>query len=134
MCQRLAERSPAVVQTLVNRQPGDPELHCERRRDCGYPSGPPTGMSGYPTGHFRMAAPLNCPRCGHTEWRYAGMLQEAPGRKAIAWRCVACNWPRLNAPADVRPVRCATCHEMNRTPRFADWFTCWNCDEDSLVP
>ena len=100
-----------------------------RRR---YPSGSPMGRSGHPTGRFRMAA-LTCPRCGHAEWRYAGMLREAPGRQAVAWRCVSCNWPRLIAPADVRPVPCVTCQEMNRAPRFADYFTCWNCGEDSPV-
>ena len=79
-----------------------------------------------------MADPT-CPRCGHTEWRSAGILREAPGRQAVAWRCVTCNWPRPVAPADVRSMRCAICHEMNRAPRFADWFTCWNCEEDSPV-
>ena len=79
-----------------------------------------------------MAA-LTCPRCGHTEWRYAGTLREAPGRQPVAWRWVSCNWPRLIAPADVRPVQCATCLEMNRMPWFADYFTCWNCGEDSPV-
>ena len=80
-----------------------------------------------------MTAAATCPRCGHAEWRNAGMLREAPGRQAVAWRCVACNWPRLVAPTDMRAERCATCHEMNRAPWFADWFTCWNCDEDSPV-
>ena len=42
---------------------------------------------------------LTCPRCGHAEWRYAGMLREAPGRQPVAWRCESCNWPRLIAPA-----------------------------------
>jgi len=79
-----------------------------------------------------MAA-LTCPRCGHAEWRYAGMLREAPGRRSVAWRCVTFNWPRLIAPADVCPVQRATCHEMHRVPRFADYFTCWNCGEDSPV-
>ena len=74
-----------------------------------------------------------CPRCGHTEWRHAGTLREGPGRRAVAWRCVSCNWPRLIAPADMCAVRCPTCDEMNRAPRFADWFTCWNCCEDSPV-
>ena len=96
------------------------------------PSGTLPGMSGHSTGRVRMAAPT-CSRCGHAEWRYAGMLREAPGRQTVAWRCVACNWPRLMAPTDVRPVQCATCHEMNRAPRFADYFTCWNCGEDSPV-
>ena len=91
-----------------------------------------TGMSGHPTGRSRMAEPT-CPRCGHTEWRSAGILREAPGRQAVAWRCVACNWPRPVARADVRSMQCAICHEMNRAPRFADWFTCWNCGEDTPV-
>ena len=84
-------------------------------------------------GRFRMATAPTCRRCGHAEWRYAGMLREAPGRQALAWRCVACNWPCLVAPADVCPVPCPTCHEINRVPRFADYFTCWNCGEDSPV-
>ena len=78
-------------------------------------------------------AELTCPRCGHAEWRSAGILREAPGRQPVAWRCVACNWPRLIATADMCPMQCPTCHEMNRVPRFADWFTCWNCGEDSPV-
>ena len=77
-----------------------------------------------------MAAPA-CPRCGHTEWRSAGMLRETPGRQAVSWRRVTSNWPHLVAPADVRSVQCPTCHEMNRAPRFADYFTCWNCGKDS---
>ncbi len=73
------------------------------------------------------------PRCGHAEWRHAGTLREAPGRQAVAWRCMNCNRPRMIAPTDTCAVRCATCDEMNRAPRFADYFTCWNCYEDLPV-
>ena len=61
------------------------------------------GGSGHPIGRFRMAAQA-CPRCGHTEWRHAGTLREGPGRRAVAWRCVGCNWPCLIAPADMCAV------------------------------
>ena len=117
----------------LNRvSPAPPELHCKRPRRYRCPADTLAERSGPPVGRFRMTA-STCPRCGHAEWRSAGMLREAPGRQAIAWRCVACNWPRLVARTDMGSVPCATCHETNRVPRFADWFTCWNCDGDSPV-
>ena len=74
--------------------------------------------------------PEPCPRCGGREFRHTGQIREHGARPAVAWRCVNCNWPRFVALADICPAACLTCGELNRVPRVAHSFTCWNCGED----